>query len=103
MPGIIPVEPDGSKTARAHAVTALFEAGNVLLPHPDHCSWASDYIAELTQFPAAAHDDQVDATTQALRDMESKAPLRINPAILRPANQRAAFNSGFRPGFGGRV
>ena len=103
VPGIIPVEPDGSKTARAHAVTALFEAGNVLLPHPDHCSWASDYIAELTQFPAAAHDDQVDATTQALRDMESKAPLRINPAILRPANQRAAFNSGFRPGFGGRV
>lgn len=80
--GIIPVEPDGSKTARAHAVTALFEAGNVHIPHPQACSWASDYVAELTQFPGAAHDDQVDATTQALRDMDRRRSLNINPAIL---------------------
>lgn len=82
--GIIPVEPDGSKTARAHAVTALFEAGNVHVPHPQHCPWASDYIAELTQFPGAAHDDQVDATTQALRSMEKHTPMRIDPAVLKP-------------------
>lgn len=95
VPGIIPVSPDGSKTARAHAVTTFFEAGNVHIPRPDHCPWATEYIAELTQFPAAAHDDQVDATTQALRDMESKAPLHINPAILRPTRQRTALNFGF--------
>lgn len=81
--GIIPVEPDGSKTARAHAVTALFEAGNVHIPHPQACAWASDYVAELTQFPGAAHDDQVDATTQALRDMDRRRSLNINPDILR--------------------
>ncbi len=86
--GIIPVEPDGSKTARAHAVTALFEAGNVHIPHPQACTWASDYVAELTQFPGAAHDDQVDATTQALRDMDRRRSLNINPAILRPAAPR---------------
>lgn len=86
--GIIPVEPDGSKTARAHAVTALFEAGNVHIPHPQACAWASDYVAELTQFPGAAHDDQVDATTQALRDMDRRRSLNINPAILRPAAPR---------------
>lgn len=86
--GIIPVEPDGSKTARAHAVTALFEAGNVHIPHPQHCPWASEYVAELTQFPGAAHDDQVDATTQALRDMERRRSLNISPAILnRPMPQ----------------
>lgn len=54
VPGIIPVEPDGSKTARAHAVTTFFEAGNILLPHPEHCPWAREYVAELTQFPWCA-------------------------------------------------
>ena len=83
VPGIIPVEPDGSKTARAHAVTTFFEAGNVLLPHPEHCPWAREYVAELTQFPGAPHDDQVDATTQALRDFDTKRPMCIDTRILR--------------------
>jgi predicted phage terminase large subunit-like protein len=85
--GVIPVEPEGSKTARAHAVTPLFEAGNVYIPHPRTCPWASDYEAELLQFPAAAHDDQVDATTQALRRFVVKAPMRINPGILQNVNR----------------
>lgn len=83
VPGIIPVEPDGSKVARAHAVTTYFEAGNVHIPHPSVCGWVSEYVAELTQFPAAAHDDQVDATTQALRDMQTAKTLTVDPSILR--------------------
>lgn len=83
VPGIIPVEPDGSKIARAHAVTTFFEAGNVHIPHPSVCGWVSEYMAELTQFPAAAHDDQVDATTQALRDMQTTKTLTVDPGILR--------------------
>ncbi len=67
VPGIIPIEPDGSKLARAHAVTSYWEAGNVWLPHPDIAPWVKVLVAELTAFPAAAHDDQVDALTQALR------------------------------------
>lgn len=65
--GIIPIEPDGSKLARAHAVTAYWEAGNVWLPSPETSPWIKVYVSELTAFPAAANDDQVDATTQALR------------------------------------
>ena len=65
--GIIPIEPDGSKLARAHAVTSYWEAGNVHIPHPDFAPWIKDYVSELTAFPASANDDQVDATTQALR------------------------------------
>lgn len=66
--GIIPIEPDGSKLARAHAVTSYWEAGNVWLPHPDIATFpVKDLISELTSFPAAANDDQVDALTQALR------------------------------------
>ncbi|MDR0339622.1 MAG: phage terminase large subunit [Desulfovibrio sp.] len=84
--GVIPIEPEGGKTARAHAVTPLFEAGNVYIPHPQACAWASDYESELLQFPASAHDDQVDATTQALRRFVVRAPMRINPGILRNVN-----------------
>ena len=67
VPGIIPIEPDGSKLARAHAVTSYWEAGNVWIPHPDVEPWVKDFVSEVTAFPAAANDDQVDAMTQALR------------------------------------
>ena len=79
--GIIPVEPDGSKVARAHAVTALFEAGNVYVPDPSLQSWVREYITELTQFPSVAHDDQVDATTQALRHFDRHKGLNISDQL----------------------
>lgn len=69
VPGLVPIEPDGSKIARAYAVTALFSAGNVFLPA--HAPWIADYKEELVAFPAGGHDDQVDATTQALRYLKS--------------------------------
>ena len=81
--GIIPVEPDGSKEARAHAVTALFEAGNVLLPDRSLAPWVDEYRLELTRFPSGAHDDQVDATTQALRYLSAGHRLNIAPALQR--------------------
>ena len=70
--GMVPIEPDGSKLARAHACTAEWEAGNVWLPHPDIAPWVKDFVEEVTTFPAAPHDDRVDAMTQALRDLYSK-------------------------------
>lgn len=86
VPGIIPIEPDGSKLARAHAVTAYWEAGNVWLPHPDLFPWVKDLISELTAFPAAANDDQVDALTQALRRLYPlHTGLKISNAALAAA------------------
>jgi len=64
--GIIPVNPEGGKVARAQAVAPLIEAGNVYLPHPQYAPWVNDFIEESAAFPNAAHDDQVDAMTQAL-------------------------------------
>lgn len=64
--GIIPVTPKESKLARAHAVSPLFQAGNVYVPDPTLHPWVFDYIDELTKFPNATHDDRVDSTTQAL-------------------------------------
>ena len=67
VPGIIPIEPDGSKLARAHAVTSYWEALNIFIPHESLFPWIRALVDELTVFPAGAHDDQVDAMTQALR------------------------------------
>ncbi len=67
IPGILPVEPDGSKLARAHAVTWIWEGGNIYLPYEQITPWMRAFLGEVTMFPAAAHDDQVDAMTQALR------------------------------------
>lgn len=66
IPGILPVNPEGGKIARAAAVRPLIEAGNIYLPHPAWASWVSDFIEECAAFPNGAHDDQVDAMTQAL-------------------------------------
>lgn len=82
VPGLIPVEPDGSKTARAHAVTTFFESGNVYIPHPETAPWVSAYITELTTFPSAAHDDCVDATTMAIRDLQFRRGMTIDPSVL---------------------
>jgi predicted phage terminase large subunit-like protein len=66
IPGLLPVNPQGGKIARAAAVSPLIEAGNVYLPHPLHAPWVNDFIEECVHFPNGAHDDQVDAMTQAL-------------------------------------
>jgi predicted phage terminase large subunit-like protein len=66
VPGLIPVEPDGSKEARAAAVSPFVEAGSVFLPSPEMAPWVAGYIEEHAAFPNSAHDDRVDATSQAL-------------------------------------
>lgn len=65
--GIGPEEPDGSKQARAAAVSPLIESGNVWLPSPELAPWIGGFIDECAGLPTAAHDDQVDAMSQALK------------------------------------
>lgn len=69
MPGLIAVQPEGSKVARARAVTPQIESGNVYLPDPSMpgYGWVRDFISEWSAFPRGVNDDQVDAATQALR------------------------------------
>lgn len=67
--GFVPVEPDGSKEARAAACTPDVEGGNVYLPDPSRpgYEWVRGFIGEWSAFPRGENDDQVDAGTQALR------------------------------------
>jgi predicted phage terminase large subunit-like protein len=64
--GLIGITPEGGKVARAHAVSAIVESGNVYLPHPKIHSWVEAFMEETAAFRNGRHDDQVDAMTQAL-------------------------------------
>ncbi len=61
---VLPIRVDSDKVTRAVAVTPLCEAGKVYLP--EDAPWLAEFIEEISSFPAAPHDDQVDALTQAL-------------------------------------
>jgi predicted phage terminase large subunit-like protein len=70
IPGIIAVTPHESKYARASAVSPFVEAGNAHLPDDDIALFdVEEFITECAGFPNAAHDDQVDAASQALNEM----------------------------------
>jgi len=70
IPGIVPVKPHESKYARASAVSPFIEAGNAFLPEPDIAMFdTAAYVDEAAAFPNGSHDDQVDATSQALAEM----------------------------------
>jgi predicted phage terminase large subunit-like protein len=64
--GIIPVEPQGGKVARANATAPLYAAKNVWHPDPIRCPWVVEHQNELIGFPKGRHDDSVDASSQAL-------------------------------------
>ncbi len=57
---LIEVDPEGrDKVSRARAITPYYEGGRIV--HLADTPWLATFEDELTMFPAAAHDDQVDA------------------------------------------
>jgi predicted phage terminase large subunit-like protein len=74
IPGVVAVNPEGGKLARAQATAPLWESGSIELPDPQvfGCTWIEDYLHNICTFPKAAHDDDVDATSQALIYMRNR-------------------------------
>lgn len=70
IPGMIGVNPEGGKEVRAQAVAPFWESGNVYMPHPLWKPWTDEILDELESFPNGAHDDDVDAMSQALVKMD---------------------------------
>lgn len=66
IPGMVPVEPEGGKEARANAISPLYQAGNVFHPPLLGNPWVVGMEDEMLSFPNAKHDDRVDAASQAL-------------------------------------
>lgn len=78
IPGLIPVNPQGGKESRANAISPLMEAGQIHLPHPAQAPWVEGLIEEMMSFPRGAHDDRVDAMTQAIARMRDRQPVLLD-------------------------
>lgn len=67
LPGIKLIVANTDKMSRANACLPTVEAGNVRLRK--NAPWDEPFTAELAAFPTGAHDDFVDAFTQAITEM----------------------------------
>lgn len=103
VPGLLLLNPEGGKESRAHGAAPYFAAGNVLLPHPERAMypdgsrgavWVRGGVADLSRdaaegsyehalvgFPAARHDDDVDATTQWINHAAPSYSARLRAAM----------------------
>lgn len=80
---VIKMEPGGiSKVVRMITQAPLLEAGIILLP--EKASWLYDFEQELTNFPLAKHDDQVDALSQFLKWSRKAVTFEQNLVIELP-------------------
>lgn len=71
FPGFEAVEPHGGKESRANAAEPYQTSGSCHLP--DGAPWLDDFTQVLGAFPKGDEDDDVDAFTQAIIDMERQA------------------------------
>lgn len=88
----IAVNPLGGKVARVNAVSAAIESGHVFLPDGAKCPWVADFIEQFTAFPHAAHDDMVDAASQALHRLIYAAGGEDEPEQEGKYDEMNAFN-----------
>ncbi len=86
------VNPEGGKEARANAVEPVLRSQSVLLPAK--AVWLEEFIREAIQFPLAAHDDQVDAMTQAVNYLTTSSSGQFHQAMV---NLRAGHSKTLAP------
>jgi len=104
VPGLKPVEPRGTKEARARAITPPIESGNVFLPDPrmPGFEWVRELMDEARTFPNGEHDDQVDAMSQALDHLLEASPVVVHMPNAVAAAQARRGPASFRAALGGR-
>jgi predicted phage terminase large subunit-like protein len=101
IPTIIPFNPDkyGDKKARAELTTPIWQAG--LVSMPNGMPWVSEFVENMASFPAAKHDDDVDAMSQAFiywqpENLGAKASNRLYEALDTILNQFGGGSGGLR-------
>lgn len=70
--GLVPVDPRGGKVSRAMACQADQEGGAIWLPHESIQPEILEMVEELSLFPNANHDDEVDSLTQAITWLKTR-------------------------------
>jgi predicted phage terminase large subunit-like protein len=93
LSGLIPVTVKGSKQARARAVSGYIEAGDVHLA-PAGAPWIPGFLDETAAFDNGAHDDQVDAMSQALARLTRGGPAKGSGAAQRATRANTGVPSG---------
>jgi predicted phage terminase large subunit-like protein len=69
VPGIIGVQPSGTKELRLRRVAAYYRAGNIYYPDESIAPWIRAHRAQVLNFPMDAKDDMVDAETQIIEQV----------------------------------
>lgn len=87
IPGLILVEPKGSKEVRAGAVAPQIQAGDIWLPNPDKQPWVEDFKLEWRFFPNGKNDDQVDAASQAITILSKEQATDWGPISLTQSSK----------------
>lgn len=70
--GVIAINPDGGKVARAFAIQPQHVAGNFYLPDPSIEPSIEVFLNELSTFPNGVNDDEVDCWTQGINWFASR-------------------------------
>lgn len=78
VPSPIARAPEGDKKTRLAGVSAMIEAGQLLLPK--EAPWLADFKQELLAFPSSRYDDQVDALSQLLAWVDRQERFTSLPA-----------------------
>jgi len=87
---VVPYNPGrADKVQRLNIVSNIIARGRVWIPESDNRkgyvkSWAEGFVSQICSFPEAAHDDFVDACTQALRYLRDSGWIDIDGAPPEP-------------------
>lgn len=96
VPGVIAVDPQGGKEARASATEWLWMGGCVWLP--ENAWWLEEYIETHVLFPVGSFDDEVDASSQYLVWASSRDKAQLfRKAMAVQRNKMAQVAWGRRP------
>jgi len=79
-----PINPDRDKVARAQACTPQLECGSVYLPQA--APWLNEFLDEVSAFPRAPHDDQLDCASQALNYFREDGGLYVWASAMAAAH-----------------
>ncbi|MGD9868775.1 MAG: phage terminase large subunit, partial [Hyphomicrobiales bacterium] len=74
---------EGDKVSRVEGISAMVEAGQLLLP--DEAPWLAELTSELLGFPSARFDDQTDAVAHLLhwvRSRQSTSEQLVGPIVF---------------------
>jgi len=77
---VLPVSPRQDKITRFAAISAMIEAGKVVLP--EQSGWLAAFESEILCFPSGENDDQVDALTQYLDWLRARVWERLRVRSL---------------------